>query len=128
MIGFFRPAILFSCVLTMAAPFAMASEPYCDISETCLETRDNCAPATGTLKMQVQPSGKALVTLKDSAPLESTILDLNGVIVLIFHDQEDEHQLRISQDGKFNYLITKTDPTAHNGKDQVLYRGQCVEG
>ncbi len=121
-------AVLYIGFLGLGAPIAMAGEPYRDVTGTCLEIGDTCTPATGILKMQVQPSGKALVTLNDTAALESTVLDQNGVTVLFFHDEADEHQVRISQDVTFDDPITKPDPAAHNGKDQVLYRGQCVEG
>jgi len=107
---------------------AVAGEPYCDVTETCQGTNDNCTPATGRLQIDVQPNGKALVRFDDRAPLESAVLDMNGQIILIFHNDAQEHQLRISDTGRFNYLISTPDPEAAKGMDQVLYRGQCVEG
>ncbi|MCA0873399.1 hypothetical protein LCL97_21415 [Seohaeicola saemankumensis] len=107
---------------------AVAGEPYCDVTETCQGTSDNCAPSTGRLQIDVQPDGKALVRFDDRAPLQSAVLDMNGQIILIFHNGSQEHQLRISDSGRFNYLISTPDPEAAKGMDQVLYRGQCVEG
>lgn len=107
---------------------ATAAEPFCTVQETCAQTNDNCHPAEGRLTIDVLPSGKASVVLNDAPPLESAILDMGGKIILIFHDGPAEHQLRIEGDGQFNYLISTPDTEAPNGKDQVLYRGQCVEG
>ncbi len=109
-------------------PAAMAAEPYCNVQETCSQTSDNCQPAEGLLKVDVLPSGKASVRLTDRPALESTILEMGGQIILLFTDGTDEHELRIAGDGKFNYLISTADRDAPKGKDQVLYRGQCVEG
>jgi len=47
---------------------------------------------------------------------------------MIFWDGKTEHQLRLAADGVFNYLISVPDASAPKGKDQTLYRGQCVEG
>lgn len=107
---------------------ALAGEPFCTVQETCHGTNDNCTPAAGLLTVVVQPSGKAQVNLNDNPPLESTILNMNGMILLIFRDGVDQHQLRIQSDGTFNYLISKPDRSAPKGKAQVLYRGQCQEG
>lgn len=114
--------------LTALGTAANAGVPFCNVSELCTGSNDNCSPAEGRLQIDVQPTGKALVRLNDDPPLESAVLDMNGQIILIFHDGPKEHQLRISNTGTFNYLISSPDPQAAKGKDQVLYRGQCVEG
>lgn len=121
-------AAIAGMAVLLSAAAALAGAPFCQVEATCTETSDNCVAAEGRLQIDVLPSGKASVLLNDHAPLESTILDMNGMIMLIFHDGKDEHQLRIQPDGKFNYLISKPDPDAFNGKNQILYRGQCVEG
>ena len=131
MLGHFTPvrcAAPVAAVATLTAGAAKAAEPYCNVLETCTQTSDNCQPAEGMLKIDMQPSGKALVMPNDRPPLESAILNMSGQIILLFTDGTDEHELRINGDGKFNYLISIADPDAPKGKDQVLYRGQCVEG
>lgn len=112
----------------LAPVAALAGTPYCQIEQACRGTSDNCTPEGGRVTIDVLPSGKAAVTLRDRAPLESTILDMNGLIMLICHDDRTEHQLRINPEGSFTYLISVPDPDAPKGKDQVMYRGQCVEG
>lgn len=121
------PCLALICAAMAVSP-ATAGTPYCQIEEVCRGTNDNCAPEGGRVTIDVLPSGKAQVTLRDRAPLESTILDMNGMIMLIFHDDRIEHQLRINPEGSFHYLVSTPDPDAPKGKDQVMYRGQCVEG
>ncbi len=111
----------------LAGP-ALAGEPYCEVTESCRGANDNCAPSTGRLRIDVQPDGKALVRFDDRTPLESAVLDMNAQIILIFHNDTQEHQLQISDTGRFNYLISAPDREAAKGVDQVLYRGQCAEG
>lgn len=112
----------------LAAPPALAGGPTCPVTETCKQTNDNCQPAEGMLVLALQPDGKVEVRLNDNPPLTSTVLQMNGQTILIFWNNGEEHQLRLAADGKFNYLISIPDESAPKGKDQTLYRGQCVEG
>lgn len=115
-------------LLCLSAQPAFAAEPFCKVEETCTVHKDNCEPATGRLTIKVQPSGKGVITLDGTAPVEATILQMNGKTMLISTDDGEEHQLRISDDGSFNYLITTPDTDAQIGRSQIMYRGQCVEG
>lgn len=118
-----------AAMLSLCATPALAAEPYCLVEETCTETSDNCQPAEGRLEMRMQPGGKALVVLDDREGLEATPLVMGKMIQMIFSGPDKtQHQLRIGPDGRFNYLINTPNPDAWKGKDQVLFRGQCVEG
>lgn len=121
-----RIALVTATVLA-AAPL-YAAGPRCMVEETCTETSDNCQPATGVVKVTALDGYKATVQLDDGPVYESTYLGLNGVLALIFSPEpQHEHQLRIQDDGVFNYLVSTPNAEAHNGKDQILYRGTCVE-
>lgn len=111
-----------------AALPAFAAEPYCQIEETCTLHKDNCQSADGRLTIKIQPDGKGRIQLDGRDPVDSTILQMNGKTMLITTNDGEEHQLRISKDGAFNYLITTPDDTADKGKRQIMYRGTCVEG
>ncbi len=114
--------------LAVLAGPALADAPTCPVSEICRHANDNCQPAEGLLILALQPSGKVEVRLNDNPPLTSTVLQMNGQTILLFGEDGEEHQLRLAADGKFNYLITIPDADAPRGKDQTLYRGQCLEG
>ena len=107
---------------------AVAGAPSCPVTETCKHSNDNCQPAEGMLVLALQDDGKVEVRLNDNPPLLSTVLQMSGQTILIFGPDGEEHQLRLASDGKFNYLISIPDKGAPKGKDQILYRGQCVEG
>jgi hypothetical protein len=119
--------LIFPLLCLTALP-AVAAEPFCNVEETCTVHKDNCEPAKGRLTIKVQPSGKGLIALDGNAPVEATILQMNGKTMLISTNDGEEHQLRISDDGGFNYLITTPDTEAETGRSQIMYRGQCVEG
>ncbi len=121
-------SIAIAAGLTALPGLALAGAPSCPVSETCKGSNDNCQPAEGLLTLTLLPTGKAQVQLNDASPHESTVLQLNGQTVLIFGENGEEHQLRLDAEGKFNYLITIPDADAPKGRDQTLYRGQCVEG
>jgi hypothetical protein len=112
----------------LAAGPALAGGPSCPVSEICKHSNDNCQPAEGLLILALQPSGKVEVRLNDNSPLTSTVLQMSGQTILLFGEGGEEHQLRLAADGKFNYLITIPDADAPRGRDQTLYRGQCLEG
>ena len=113
--------------LLWAAP-GLAGAPTCPVSEICKYSNDNCQPAEGMLILALQPSGKVEVRLNDNPPLTSTVLQMSGQTILLFGEDGEEHQIRLAADGKFNYLITIPDAGAPRGRDQTLYRGQCLEG
>lgn len=121
-------ALSLTLALALAPLPGLAGAPYCAVEEICKHTNDNCQPAEGRLVMRLLPSGKAEVQLDDGPAHESTVLQMQGKTLLIFRVEGEEHQLRLEADGKFNYLISIPDPDAPKGKDQTLYRGQCVEG
>ena len=104
------------------------AEPKCLVEETCAGTSDNCEPAEGVVVITALDAYKATLQLNDGPVHESTYLSLNRVLALIFVVQGVEHQLRIQENGSFNYLISTPNPDAPKGKDQILYRGTCVEG
>ena len=119
--------VLVTLLLAAAAAPAFAGGPTCPVTETCKHSNDNCQPAEGLLILALQPDGKVEVQLNDNPPLLSTVLQMSGQTILIFGSGGEEHQLRLAADGKFNYLISIPDEDAPKGKDQTLYRGQCVE-
>ncbi len=121
-----RPVAL--ALALLAAGPAVAGAPTCPVREICKHSNDNCQPAEGMLILALQPSGKVEVRLNDDPPLESTVLQMNGQTILLFGRDREEHQLRLAADGTFNYLISIPDADAPRGKDQTLYRGQCLEG
>jgi hypothetical protein len=121
--SFLAPALL-----ALATTPALAADPTCPVAETCKHSNDNCQPAEGMLLLRLLPSGKVEVRLNDNAPQEATVLQMTGQTIMLFGSDGEEHQLRLAPDGKFNYLISIPDPSAPEGKDQTLYRGQCVEG
>ncbi len=122
-----RGLLVMTILAATAAP-ALAGVPACPVTETCKGSNDNCRPAEGMLVLALQPDGKVEVRLDDAPPRLSTVLQMSGQTILIFGDDGEEHQLRLAEDGRFNYLISIPDPGAPKGKDQTLYRGQCVEG
>ena len=123
-----RLAGLLGVALIWAGP-ALAAEPYCQIEQTCLDTPDNCAPAEGRVMLEVLQDGKAQVRVNGEVMGAGAILSMSKVTMLIFTTGDGvQNQVRIQEDGAFTYLISKPDAAAFNGKDQILYRGQCVEG
>lgn len=126
------PAIAGVGLLVIAAGVpgaAMAGDPYCAIEETCTVTSDNCVPADGRLVFEALQGGKARVVLDDEVMGEAAILSMSSMTTLMFTTEAGvQNQVRIQQSGAFTYLVSKPDAAAFNGKDQVLYRGQCVEG
>lgn len=120
--------IAFVTATVVAAMPLHAGGPRCVVEETCTETSDNCQPAEGILRVTALDAYKATVQLDNGPVFESTYLGLNGVLALIFSPEpQHEHQLRIQDNGTFNYLVSTPNADAHNGKDQILYRGTCVE-
>lgn len=114
--------------MALATGAATAGDPSCPIDEMCKYSNDNCHPAEGVVHLTLRPDGKAEVQLNDEAPLVSTVLQMSGMTILLFHDGQENHQLRIQADGKFNYLITAPDPNAPRGREVTMYRGTCIEG
>lgn len=125
------PVFVLSMALAMPRT-ALAGEPYCAIEETCTITSDNCVPAEGRVVLRVQPGAqvtKATIILNGENMGSGSVLGLHNVTAIMFtSDDGVENQLRIQESGRFNYLVSRPDPEAHKGKDQILYRGQCVEG
>lgn len=112
-----------------ALPFAaQAAEPYCLVEKTCVGSNDNCTPAEGKLVVTRVSAYRATMQLDDRAPVEGIILDHKVVTTVIGDLDDTKYQLRLSPDGVFNLLIETKNPEAWKGKDQILFRGRCVEG
>ncbi|MDU8926908.1 hypothetical protein RXV86_05890 [Alisedimentitalea sp. MJ-SS2] len=111
---------------------ALAAEPYCQVEETCTVTSDNCQPAEGRIMLHLHAAEnvtKATILLDGERMGTGSVLGLHNVTAIMFTTEDGiENQMRIQENGRFNYLVSRPDAQAHKGKDQMLYRGQCVEG
>ena len=128
-----RSLILTLCLLPLPAlADDTTGEPYCAVEETCTVTSDNCQPAEGRIKLHLHAAENvtmATILLNDENMGTGSVLGLHNVTAIMFTTEDGvENQMRIQENGRFNYLVSRPDPDAHKGKDQILYRGQCVEG
>lgn len=124
-----KPAFLAAvAALATLSGLAQASEPYCVVEETCITTGDNCTPAEGRLDVRRVSQYRAEMVLNDRPAVEGIILDHKAITTVLGDLDGVHYQLRIQPDGTFNYLVETPNSEAWKGKDQVLFRGHCIEG
>ncbi len=110
----------------------LAAEPYCQIEETCTVTSDNCQPAEGRIMLHVEVQEnvtKATILLDGETMGTGSVPGLHNVTAIMFTTEDGvENQLRLQENGRVSYLVSRLDPDPHKGKDQVLYRGHAWRG